>query len=174
MHALLDQLIQDHGDELTHKISNALGVSREEAENVLSTTAPVILNRFDGGKSSSESQAAPAKCLNSLLDGTGEQMNARIQGVIGSTPEQAAKVIPLLVPVVLRFLMRRVPYGHATVPIIFSFVQKQGNGSLDELGARLASKCKPSANAPSISSRLGRLAGKYVPVSLGLRRIGDP
>lgn len=163
MHALLDQLIRDHGDELTHKISNALGVSRDQAESMLSATAPVILNRFDGRKSSPESPAAPAESLDSLLDGTGDQMTARIQGALGVTPEQAAKAIPLLVPVILRFLMRRVPYGHAAIPIISSFVEKQGNGSLDELGARLALKCKPSPDSPSISSRLGRLAGKYFP-----------
>lgn len=163
MHALLDQLIQDHGDELTHKISNALGVSREKAGSMLSATAPVILNRFDVRKSSPESQAAPAAGLDSLPDVTCDEMHARIQGALGVTPEQAAKVIPLLVPVVLRFLMRRVPYGHAAIPIISSFVQKQGNGSLDELGVRLASKYIPSPDSPSISSRLGRLAGKYFP-----------
>lgn len=163
MPALLDQLIHDHGDELTHKISSALGVSREEAESVLSATAPVILNRFDGVESSPESHAAPEHNLDSLLDGTGEQMNNRIQGLLGVTPEQAAKVIPLLVPIILRFLMRRVPYGNAAVPLISSYVQKQGGGSLNELGARLASKCRPSPDSPSISTRLGRLAGKYFP-----------
>jgi hypothetical protein len=163
MPALLDQLIQDHGDEITHKISSALGVTREQAASVLSATAPIILNRFDGGKSFPESDAAPAGSLDSPLDGTGQQMNARIQGELGFTPEQAAKVIPLLVPIVLRFLMRRLPYGNAAVPIISSFVQKQGNGSLDELALRLARKCTPSPDSPGIPTLLGRWAGKYFP-----------
>jgi hypothetical protein len=79
-------------------------VTREQAASVLSATAPIILNRFDGGKTLPESDAAPAGSLDSLLDGTGQQMNVRIQGELGFTPEQAAKVIPLLVPIVLRFL----------------------------------------------------------------------
>lgn len=163
MHALFDQFIRDHGDELTQKISNTLGVSREKAGSVLSAALPVILNRFDGVKPSCESQAAAAENLDSLLDGTGDQMNERIRGALGVTPEQAAKVIPLLVPVVLRFLMHRVPYGHAAIPIISTFVQKQGMGALEELGARLASKCGSSPGLPSLSARLGRLAGKYFP-----------
>ena len=163
MNALFDQFIRDHGDELTQKISSTLGVSREKAGSVLSAALPVIFNRFDGVKPSCESQDAPAENLDSLLDGTGDQMNERIQDTLGVTPEQAAKVIPLFVPIVLRFLMHRVPYGHAAIPIISTFVKKQGMGALDELGARLAAKCGSSPGSPSISSQLGRLAGKYFP-----------
>jgi len=163
MPTLLDQLIQDHGDEITRKISSTLGVSREEAASVLSATAPVILNRFDGGKTSAETSTAPAESLDDLLDGTGEQMNDRIREEAGVSPEQAAKVIPLLVPIVLKFLMRRVPYGNAAVPVIVSFVEKQGYGSLDELALRLARKFTPSPESPSIPTLLGRWAGKYFP-----------
>ena len=157
MSTLLDQLIQDHGDEITRKISSTLGVSRGEAADVLSATAPVILNRFDGGN------ASKAESLDSLLDGTGEQMNDRIRGETGVSPEQAAKVVPLLVPIVLKFLMRRVPYGNAAVPVIVSLVEKQGYGSLDELALRLARKFTPSPESPSIPTMLGRWAGKYFP-----------
>jgi len=163
MPKLFDQLIQDHGDEIAEKISRALGVTREEANRVLSATAPVILNRFVEEEASPSSGSTTTESLDSLLDGTGDQMNARIQGALGVTPEQAAKVIPLVVPVVLRFLMRRIPLGNAAVPMIASFVQKHGNGSLDELASRLASKCGPSPDSPSIPALLGRLAGKFFP-----------
>jgi hypothetical protein len=163
MPKLLDQLLQDHGDEITAKISGALGVSRAEAANVLSAAAPVILNRFEGEAASPGSDAATPECLDSLLDGTGEQMNARIQRALGVSPEQAAKVVPLVVPVVLRFLMRRIPYGNAAVPVISSLVEKQGFGSLDALATRLSSKCARSPDSPSIPTLLGRLAGKYFP-----------
>ena len=163
MPTLLDQLMQDHGDEITDRISGTLGVSREQAANVLSAAAPVILNRFEGAPAHSESGAAAPECLDSLLDGAGEQMNVRIQGVLGVSPEQAAKVIPLVIPVVLRFLMRRIPYGNAAIPVIASLVQKQGFGSLDELAARVVSKCAPSPDSPGIPTLLGRLAGKYFP-----------
>jgi len=73
------------------------------------------------------------------------------------------RVVSLLVPIVPRFLMRRVPYGNAAVPIISSFVQKQGNGSLEELALRLARKCTPSPDSPGIPTLLGRWAGKYFP-----------
>ncbi len=161
---LLDQLIEDHGDEIAGKISRALGVSREEADRVLSAAAPVILNRFEGGGDPGGGPVAPAgEHLDSLLDGTTDQMKARIQGVLGVSPEQAAKVIPLVVPVVLRFLMRRVPYGSAAVPMLASWMQKQGGGSFDELAQRLAAKCRPSPDSPSIPTLLGRFAGKYFP-----------
>jgi len=163
MPTILEHLIHDHGDEITRKISGVLGVTREEAASVLSATAPVILNRFDGGGTSPVSEATQASSLDSLLDGTEEQINARVQRELGVTPEQAAKVIPLLVPIVLRFLMRRIPLGNAAVPMISSLVQKHGNGSLDELAVRLASKCGPSPDSPSIPTLLGRFAGKYFP-----------
>jgi len=163
MPKLFDQLMQDHGDEIADKISRTLGVTREEARRVLSATAPVILNRFEGGETPPIPENTTTESLESLLDGTGEQMNDRIQGAIGVTPEQAAKVIPLVVPVVLRFLTRRMPLGNAAVPMISSLVQKHGNGSLDELASRLASKCSRSPNSPSIPTLLGRLAGKYFP-----------
>ena len=90
-------------------------------------------------------------------------MTERIREEAGVTPEQAAKVIPLLVPIVLRFLMRRVPFGNAAVPLITSFVEQQGYGSLDELAMRLARKFTPSPSTPSIPTMLGRWAGKYFP-----------
>lgn len=163
MSSLLDQLIQDHGDEVTRKISSTLGVSRDEAARVLSATAPVILNRFQPG-----SPAESAPTLDGVLGGTGEQMNERIQGQLGVGPDQASKVIPLLVPVVLRFLMRRVPYGSTAVPLITSLVEKQGYGSLDEIAVRLAKHVTPEPPgpgqpAPSIPTLLGRWAGKWFP-----------
>ena len=160
MPKLLEQLIQDHGDEITRKISSTLGVTREEAGAVLSATAPVILGRFESAK---VPIADGGESLDELLEGTGEQMNVRIREETGVTPEQAAKVIPLLVPIVLRFLVRRVPFGNAAVPIITSFVEQQGYGSLDELATRLARKFTPSPKTPSIPTMLGRWAGKYFP-----------
>jgi hypothetical protein len=160
MPSLLDQLIQDHGDEITRKISSTLGVTREEAAGVLSATAPVVLGRFDSAQSP---VAGETEDLDQLLEGTGEQMNDLIREEVGVSPEQAAKVIPLLVPVVLRFLMRRVPFGNTAVPIITSLVKQQGYGSLDELALRLARRFTPSPATPSLPARLGRWAGKYFP-----------
>ncbi|MDP4585517.1 MAG: DUF937 domain-containing protein [Verrucomicrobiales bacterium] len=160
MPTLLEQLIQDHGDEITRKISGTLGVTREEAAGVLSATAPVILGRFESAR---VPIAGGGESLDHLLEGTGEQMNARVRDEVGVTPEQAAKVIPLIVPIVLRFLMRRVPFGNTAVPILTSFVEQQGYGSLDELAMRLARKFTPSPSTPSIPTMLGRWAGKYFP-----------
>lgn len=169
MAALFDQLLRDHGDEITRRITRTLGVTREEATALLSATAPVLLDRF----ASSEIPAAPAEpsaptapapdSLDSLLDGAGEQITERIRGASGVSPEQAVRVIPLLVPIVLKFLMRRVPLGNAAVPLLVSLVEKQGYGSLDELALRLARKCTPSPASPSLPARLGRWAGKYFP-----------
>ncbi|NLT70586.1 MAG: hypothetical protein GXX91_07805 [Verrucomicrobiaceae bacterium] len=172
MAALLDQLLRDHGDEITHRITRTLGVTREEAAAVLSATAPVLLDRF-APSGVAESPGAPADpaaptdptpdSLDSLLDDAGEQINERLRGASGVSPELAARVIPLLVPIVLKFLMRRVPLGNAAVPLLVSLVEKQGYGSLDELALRLARKCAPSPESPSLPARLGRWAGKYFP-----------
>ena len=89
-------------------------------------------------------------------------------GQLGVNQEKAAQVIPLLVPVVLRFLMKRLPYGSTAVPVITSLVEKQGYGSLDELAIRLAKHVTPESpapgqSAPSIPTLLGRWAGKWFP-----------
>jgi hypothetical protein len=65
MPTLLEQLIQDHGDEITRKISGTLGVTREEAAGVLSATAPVILGPRESPsqgaeRASTTSSKAPA------------------------------------------------------------------------------------------------------------------
>ncbi len=169
MAALFDQLLRDHGDEITRRITSTLGLTREEAAAVLSATAPVLLDRFapTGAADAPAVPSAPTtpapESLDSLLDGAGEQINERIRGASGVSPEQVARVIPLLVPIVLKFLMRRVPLGNAAVPLLVSLVEKQGQGSLDELALRLARTCTPSPTAPSLPARLGRWAGKYFP-----------
>ena len=169
MSSLLDQLIQDHGDDVTREIAKKMGVSPEEAARVLSSTAPVILDRFqpdpEGQNARGHTGSDPS--LDGILSGTGQQMNDQIRSQLGVNQEKAAQVIPLLVPVVLRFLMKRLPYGSTAVPVITSLVEKQGYGSLDELAIRLAKHVTPESApgqpAPSIPTLLGRWAGKWFP-----------
>ena len=169
MSSLLDQLIRDHGDDVTSQIARKMGISPEEAARVLSAAAPVILDRFqpdaDGTGHPGHSESDPS--LVGILSGTGQQMNDQIRGQLGVNQEKAAQVIPLLVPVVLRFLMKRLPYGSTAVPVITSLVEKQGYGSLDELAVRLAKHVTPESvpgkPAPSIPTLLGRWAGKWFP-----------
>lgn len=160
MTSLLDQLIQEHGDEINRKITNTLGVTHEEAAAVFSAAAPVLLERFESAPTTT---AVAPENLDDILGGTGEQMNERIRGELGVSPEQASRVIPLLVPVVLKFLMRQVPLGNVAVPVLVSLVEKQGYGSLDTLARQLARNFTPSPSASSLPTLLGRWAGKYFP-----------
>jgi len=164
MSTLLDQLIREHGDELAGQMADRLGISREEAAKALPAAAAAVLDRFDPGSG----ERAADENLDGILGGTGEQVSEGVGRRIGVTPEQAAVVVPLLLPVILRFLVRRVPYGGAALSVLTTTVEKQGYGSLDALALRLVQRLLPAPDpsgrpAPSIATRLGRLAGKYFP-----------
>ena len=127
MSTLLEQLMREDGDEVAERISSTLGISREEAAKALPAAAAVVLARFEPG-----SADRPAdEDLDGILGGTGEQVSERIGTRLGVTPEQAALVVPMLLPVILRFLVRRVPYGGAALSVLTTTVEKQGYGSLD-------------------------------------------
>lgn len=172
MATLLEQLIREHGDEAASRISAMLGISREEAAAVLPATAAVVLERFAPGPQPSETPAAEAESLDAILDDTGEALGDRVGGGLGLSTDQLAKVVPVLVPLVLRFLVRRVPYGGAALSLLSATVQKQGYGSLDEIALRLARNYLPTGGAsgqpgPSLATRLGRFAGKWFPSGEG-------
>jgi len=169
MPSLLDQLIQTHGPELAREISRTLGVSEEKAAGVLPAAAPVLINRFQPD-SPDESGSHAATSLDGVLGGAGQQLTDRIGAQLGVSPEQAARVIPMLVPVVLGFLLKRVGLGGGAVRLLISLVEKQGYGSLDELANRLvrsvsSATAKPDQPTPSIPTMLGRWAGKWFPSS---------
>ena len=166
MPTLLDQLILEQGDELASRISAKLGISREEAAKALPAAASVVMERFaaDG----EHDRQAPSPSLDGILGGAGEQLADRVGSRLGVTPEQAALVVPMILPVILRFLVRRVPYGGAALSVLTSTVEKQGYGSLDELAIRLVQRFIPQPDpsgrpAPSLATRLGRFGGKYFP-----------
>ena len=106
--------------------------------------------------------------LEGVLGGAGAEMGERVGARLGIGPEEAAAVVPLVLPVVLRFLVRRVPYGGMALSLLARTVEQQGYGSLDEIAVRVEKSSFPAARAegpppPSLATRLGRLAGKYFP-----------
>lgn len=164
MSSLLDQLIQEHGDEVSGRIAERLGISREEAAKALPAAASVVMERFDPARG----DGVPGRDLEGVLGGAGEQVSERLGSRLGISPEQAAALVPIVLPLILRFLVRRVPCGGAALALLSTTVEKQGYGSLDELAARLVSRLVPTGGPsdsprPSLASRLGRLAGKYFP-----------
>lgn len=146
MPALLKELVLEQGEALTGRLSGALGLSREQAAKVLPATASVILDRFEpgtcgkGGADPHPVEAAqdPARPLDGILAGTGLQLSERLGLGFGIVPEEAARTIPLLVPVILRFILRRTPYGSMASSVLSETVARQGEGSLDALALRLA------------------------------------
>ncbi len=170
MPSLLDQLIREHGDEVAGRVAATLGISREEAAKALPAAASVVLARFGPGSPPVRDAENPEPSLDGVLSGAGEQVSEQVGTRLGITPEQAAAVVPMLLPVILRFLVRRVPYGGAALSLLTATVEKQGYGSLDEIAIRLVQRLVPKPDptgrpAPSLATRLGRLAGKYFPSS---------
>ena len=166
MASLIEHLIREHGDEVAERISSRLGISREEAEKALPAAASVVFERFDPGDSE-RGENGPGS-LEQVLGGAGEQVSERVASRIGVSPDQAAMVVPLVLPVILRFLVRRVPYGGAALALLTKTVESQGYGSLDEIAVLLVRRFLPQADPsgkppPSVATRLGRLAGKYFP-----------
>lgn len=164
MSTLLEQLIREQGDEVAARVAARLGISREEAAKALPAAAAIIFKRFEPDAQ----QDASAPTLDGVLVDTGEQISERVGAGLGITPEQAAQIVPLLLPVILRFLVRRVPYGGTALMLLTKTVEQQGYGSLDEIAIRLVKRWMPKPDssghpAPSLATRLGRLAGKYFP-----------
>src|SRR5690606_37430213 len=98
----------------------------------------------------------------------GEQVSEQLGERLGISTEQAAQLVPILLPVILGFLVRRVPYGGAALSLLSTTVQHQGYGSLEEIATRLVQRLlpapgRPGQPAPSLATRLGRLAGKWFP-----------
>jgi hypothetical protein len=178
MSALLEELVLEQGEAVSGRISGALGISREDAARVLPATAAVILDRFEpgtcgkGGADPHPVEAAPdpERSLDGILAGTGLQLSERLRAGFGIVPEEAARTIPLLVPVILRFILRRTPYGSMASSVLSATVARQGEGSLDALALRLAKKVVPRpptlppvAPASGVSALLGRWKGKWFP-----------
>ncbi len=164
MSTLLEQLIREQGDEVAAHVAERLGIPREEAAKALPTAAAIIFKRFEPGAAADVSAAT----LDGVLVDTGEQISERVGAGLGIAPEQAARIVPLLLPVILRFLVGRVPYGGTALMLLTKTVEQQGYGSLDEIAIRLVQQWIPSPDlsgrpAPSLATRLGRLAGKYFP-----------
>lgn len=178
MSALLEELVLEQGEAVTGQLSGALGLSRDEAARVLPATAAVILDRFEAGNCGRgghdphpvEAARDPERSLDGILLGTGSQLSDRLATRLGIPPEQAILAIPLLVPVILRFVLRRAPYRSTAASVLSSTVTRQGEGSLDALAFRLAKKVVvPPLTIPPVkppSGRTGfpeRWAGKWFP-----------
>lgn len=167
---LLDQLIREQGDEMSARIAVKLGISRSEAEKLLPLVATAVMDRFhhdtqapgDGEKRT----AVSVESLDGILDGATEQVGRNASSHFGLHPDQAVTLVPLVLPTILRFLVRRVPYGGTALVLLSKVVEQQGYGSLDEIAVRLLGRIQVSESGkprPSLATRLGRLAGKYFP-----------
>ncbi|MBL9159920.1 MAG: hypothetical protein JNJ70_20730 [Verrucomicrobiales bacterium] len=164
MATLLEQLIREQGEEMATRVAARLGIPRETAAKALPAAAAVVFKRFDP----SAGREATNGGIDEVLEGTGEQMREQVGAGLGITPDQAAQIVPIVLPVILGFLVRRVPYGGAALALLSSTVEKQGYGTLDEITIRLVQRLLPKPDpsgkpAPSLATRLGRLAGKYFP-----------
>ncbi len=171
MTSLLDQLIREQGDEVAAKVAAKLGIPLEEAAKVLPAAAAALVSQVEAfsNRQGIAEEVAPEP----VPAGAGAEMEERIRARTGIGPEQAAAAVPLVLPVILRFLVRRVPGGGIALALLARTVEDQGHGSLDEIAQRFVRNSFPKKPVegegsrepagPSLASRLGRLAGKYFP-----------
>ena len=176
MSAILDTLLQEQGDSLAGSLSDLLGVARKDAARALPATVNVILERFEPGTCGRwgadpkpvEVPENQERYLDAILAGTGLELSERLGAGVGIAPEHAVRAIPVLVPEILRFILRQASYGSLACSVLCATVATQGQGSLEALAYRLAERVddRPAGHdrtAPGFAKNPGRWEGKWSP-----------
>ena len=157
----LDDLYQEHGTSVQHRVSTELGIPPDQAARALPTVAPIIL----AGLKREMDQSGPAGVearlrdmdnngipddeeVGGLLGGKGREASALMANQLGISGEAAAKLIPMLAPIIIGMLMKKSGAGGSAgaggaaggMGGIAAILDRNGDGSiLDDL-AGLVSK----------------------------------
>lgn len=110
----LDELIREQGSDVQHQLSSQLGLSPQQAAGVLPKVGPLIL----GGLKRQMETHGPEHVeqlagnfseadVSNLLGGKGEEANARLAQHLGISGGAAAKIIPMLAPIILGALLKK-------------------------------------------------------------------
>ncbi|HEX2749948.1 MAG TPA: DUF937 domain-containing protein [Verrucomicrobiales bacterium] len=185
---ILDDLQNEHGSDIRQHLVNQLGLSDQQAASVLPKVGPLILGalkqRMDshgeehvlghaqqlgatdfsdigtilnGGAQSNDAD------LGGLLNGKGTQATEMMANHLGISPGTAAKIIPMLAPLIIGMLMKR--SGAATgnpgaaggsTGGLGSILDRDGDGHiLDDLGGLFTAGVSGATRSGCLSSLLG-------------------
>lgn len=170
MASLIDQILSEHGGDIAGQLSTKLGVPADKAAAVLPAVAPMILGGLqrqgqEGGAERVEhivdkygddsilddlggflSQKAdeedePDPGLGGLLGDSGVQASNLIGNQLGIDKGTASKIIPMLAPIVLGYLMKnknQAGGGAEGQGLIMGMIDQDGDGSiLDDVAGML-------------------------------------
>ena len=124
----LDDLYQEHGSSVQQRVSTELGIPPEKAARALPTVAPIILaglkREMDkGGPAHIESHIQDLNHngipddeeVGGLLGGKGKEASQLMASQLGISGDAAAKLIPMLAPVIIGMLMKKIEEGYDVV-----------------------------------------------------------
>jgi hypothetical protein len=116
----LDDLYQEHGQSVQQRVSTELGIPPEKAAQALPTVAPIILAglKREMDKSGPAGVESRIQDMNhngipddeevgGLLGGKGKEASALMANQLGISGEAAAKLIPMLAPIIIGMLMKK-------------------------------------------------------------------
>jgi hypothetical protein len=185
--SILDEIQNEHGGDIQQHLVSQLGISPQQAASILPKVGPLILGalkqRMDthgeehvqehvqqlgatdlsdiGAVLNGGAQSGDAN-LGGLLGGKGEQASQMMANHLGISPGVAAKIIPMLAPVIIGVLMKRgggaaggTPGTGGGLGGLGSILDRNGDGHiLDDLGGLFSGG---AGKAGCLSSLLGGL-----------------
>ncbi len=192
MSGFIDELMESFGPEISKQLNNNLGINTKTAQQLIPQVAPLILSGLRKQKDEFGGEARVDHILNkygsaSVLDNIGELFadkskddnpDPKLGGLLGDSGVQAAdllskqfnlsgdlaaKVIPMLAPVILGALTQKRDSGAGSNGIA-SLLDQDGDGSiLDDVASFMIQGLGSSGTSSSknvLGGLLGGLFGK--------------
>ena len=191
MPGFIDEFMKSMGPEVSRQMAKSLGFSKKSAAQIIPQIAPLILGGLQKQKTNNggekrvdhilnkygsanvlndigglfsqkahDSKADPQ--LGGLLGKSGVQATSMLQNKFGIDAGTAAKIIPMLAPVVLGFLTKKRDAEGLGSSGIASLLDQDGDGSIldDVAGMFLQNMGGSKGKGNVIGSLLGGLFGK--------------
>ncbi len=192
MASIMEEFMSSLGPEVSNKLSANLGIEENAVQQMLPQIAPMILGGLKRQKDNYGGEARVDHILNKYgsadaLDNIGDffankvqdqQADPRLGGLLGDSGMQAtnmlskqfnlsggtaAKIIPMLAPIILGFLTQKRDQGGAGSTGIASILDRDGDGSiLDDIAGFLlpGSSGRSRGGGGLLGGLLGRLLGR--------------
>jgi hypothetical protein len=165
----LDDLLREHGSDIQQQLTSQLGLTPQQAAGVAPKVAPLILSGLKrqmdtGGPEHAETLAQnfSAADLGSLLGGREQEANQHLAQHLGISGGTAAKIIPMLAPIILGALLKKgrspgtAGAGGGGLGGLASILDRDGDGQiLDDLAGIFMGR----SNAPGGTGGLQGKAG---------------
>lgn len=191
MASIMEEFMSSLGPEVSNKLSANLGIEENAVQQMLPQIAPMILGGLKRQKDNYGGEARVDHILNKygsadVLDNIGDffankvqdqQTDPRLGGLLGDSGTQAtnmlskqfnlsgstaAKIIPMLAPIILGFLTQKRDTGGAGSTGIASILDRDGDGSiLDDVAEMfLQGSSGRSRGGGLLGGLLGSLLGR--------------